>query len=668
MHISNKFGSARRGTILKYLGNGNVLVGLDEVGLAQVPQQFEVPIPMAWSGPNGEFSGGYPTRGSSVSLSQSQGGQWFIDSYLPSRGVFTTKDLLSDLREGRWLTQVKNGNRLLVDPKVGIQAGDASAFLQIDPQREILTHNLKMDMEFTEAGRHIRGVIKRDLVENSNRGLLGPPLDSVVYDDSLYTISLDPTTSPSVTTSGERVRNLPLAEEREIVYEFANSYVFTNDAEEAARYADEKSFVSKLNQGRRDNRSDALSLGLTFPNHLMETIKGTVVDAFGNVLDLNRNVIPLGQLDKLSLRSNPDKSDAFTRLRSEHRKGIAFHFELNARKSLGLDTSNEDSTAPSPTPPDVTDTDNYARDRSRFFIDIDKEGQAKINIPASSETGNLPLLTRYENYSTLLANKDGSTDPNLLIRNSSNQEIFLDNFGAASIKLKSTDSLLDGYEAPIDRLTSEPIKYGTAFHDITKTCSTFLPDFGDVISYDSNHYLNQIEPYEKIVSDTITVSGKDANAGGRSANINLDGFLSLNIGANTVDRQSLWLDCAGGIVSQIGRDKRGISYAANLDGDMIIQVGGIGLGNSLDDRFTDQNDAVRLGKVDIRVLSEAGQFTVIRVDSNGVSIATPGHLDFLAGGDVAFKSYGSMSFNAERVTFYSDCGLVREVERRPVNI
>ena len=44
---------------------------------------------------------------------------------------------------------------------------------------------------------------------------------------------------------------------------------------------------------------------------------------------------------------------------------------------------------------------DYGRQRSRFFIDIDKEGQFKLNVPASSEKGNVPILTRYENYSTI---------------------------------------------------------------------------------------------------------------------------------------------------------------------------------------------------------------------------------------------------------------------------
>ena len=118
----------------------------------------------------------------------------------------------------------------------------------------------------------------------------------------------------------------------------------------------------------------------------------------------------------------------------------------------------------------------------------------------------------------------------------------------------------------------------------------------------------------------------------------------------------------------MGRDKRGISYAAHLDGDMIVQIGGSGIGNEFDSRFADQNDATRLASLDIRVLTEPGMMTVIRIDKQGVSIATPGHMDFSAGGDVNFKSKGRMSFNAEQVFFYSDTGLIREVERKKVNI
>ena len=38
------------------------------------------------------------------------------------------------------------------------------------------------------------------------------------------------------------------------------------------------------------------------------------------------------------------------------------------------------------------------------------------------------------------------------------------------IGISDGDNSLDGYQSPIDRITENPIKLGTAYHDISKTC------------------------------------------------------------------------------------------------------------------------------------------------------------------------------------------------------
>lgn len=665
--IGPVFGNSRRATILKYHNDGTVQIGLDEVGLQQTPQEFKVPVPLSWAGPNGEFMGGYPARGSSVIARQAQGGQWFIESFIPSRTVFTDQSLMGVLRPGRAVIQVKDGNRIFVDPKLGVQLGDGDQYAHIDPNREIFSHNFSADMTFTEGTRVIDGIVKRDVKENSNRGLIGSTLDSHLYDDTLTTIAMDPSATFSIKTSGDVVRNLPLVEKRELNYEFANSFDFDSDAEEHSRITDPLSVANTLDNGRQESRADTLSLSLQFPNHLIEEIKGTVVDAFGNILDLNRAILPIGRVDELSVRRNTDKSDAFTKIRAQMRKSVAYHFEINARKPGIIDTSTGDE---SPTAvPDVDDVNNYSRSRSRFFIDIDKEGQFKINVPQSSETGNIPLLTRYENYSNCLAKKDPTVDPNALLRNKDRQDILLDSFaGKANIKITGADTTLDGYASPNDRVKDSPIMLGTAFHDITKANFSLLPNAPVLNLYEDNP-LNHITPYPKIIESTITVSGAGANAGGRSGLINLDGFMSLNIGANTSDRQSLWLDCAGGIVSQIGRDKRGISHAMTLDGDMIIQMGGPGIGNSFDSRFADQNDANRIAALDIRVMNGPKPMTIIRIDQFGIRMATEGVLNLTGQQGIVMSTDGDFHLNGERVAFFTNTdGLKRIVERNGISV
>lgn len=278
-------------------------------------------------------------------------------------------------------------------------------------------------------------------------------------------------------------------------------------------------------------------------------------------------------------------------------------------------------------------------------------------------------MTRYENYSNLLAKKDGISDPNVLVKNVDRQDIFLDSFaGKAAIKLKSSDSVLDGYEAPIDRITGKPMMMGTAYHDIMTACSTFLPDAPTLNMYETNP-LTSLEPYEKIVEDTIIVSGKDANAGGRSGLFNSEGFLIFNVGANSSDRQSLWADFAGGIVTQIGRDKRGISHAMNLDGDMIIQIGGPGIGNTFDSRFADQNDAARIGALDIRIIDGIRPMTIIRIDKQGIRMSTEGVLQLTGQQGIVLSTQGELQLNGERVGFFTNtAGLKRIVERNGIQL
>src|SRR3990167_8840771 len=152
--MGSNFGNSRRATVLGYNNDGTVQIGLDEIGLQQADQKFNVPIPLAWTGPNGEFIGGFPSRGSAVIVNQSQGGQWFIQLYIPSRGVFTEQALMGALRPGRAVMQVRDGNRIFVDPKVGIQAGDNDQYIHADPVRQILSHNFSAGMSFTEASRN----------------------------------------------------------------------------------------------------------------------------------------------------------------------------------------------------------------------------------------------------------------------------------------------------------------------------------------------------------------------------------------------------------------------------------------------------------------------------------------------------------------------------------
>ena len=287
---------------------------------------------------------------------------------------------------------------------------------------------------------------------------------------------------------------------------------------------------------------------------------------------------------------------------------------------------------------------DYARPRSRFFFDIDKEGQIKLNVPASSETGNVSLLARYENYSTFGPEENGN--PNKLIYRDDNLDIFLDSFSTQDISIMG-----DGYTnaTPIDRLTGQHIKKGQPFHSITNSLQFFqAPYASQALNFQYNKAVDllSIPTIQNVVSPTINVSGKNANAGGRSGNMNFDGSLELSVGANTVDRQSLWVDTAGGNLFNFGRDNNNVSAGISCDGDVLIQIGGIGV--SSDSRFSTSNNAYRAGAFDIRVLTDGFEASIIRIDRYGITVATPGTIT-LKGRDVVLAAEGTMQLTADNL-------------------
>lgn len=660
--LGTPIGILRTGTILSKNNNGTVNVSFNQAG-----QQIKIvsSIPSGWLGPNGEFIGGDPIPGTSVILAEVDvAGNWKIVSQEPSNNIFRNAELnsttvyqdqMSALIDGRALIQVKNGVRVVLDPNDGIEIGGSDTFLKVNPSDNIISYNIQQSLEFTESSRKISGSIKRDLDQNSVRDLLGSVLDSHQYDDFLKTIGMDPSLSTSYTSKFIKIRNPALAETRELFYEFSHSYNFNNIQEEIDRYSNSRSDTVIPVSDRTDNRTEAANLNWIRPNHLIESVKGTLVDTFGNILDINRVPLLIGKLDNLSLKNSTDKADAFKRILNEMRKSISFHFEINAKK--GTEDYNN-----------IVDVDNnlfdnfdYSRNESKFSIDIDKEGQFKINIPASSNSGNVPLCTRAANFASIVAKQDPSISANEFLRSETYQELFVKNFSSGSvISLNSSDDLLDGYASPHSFIDDQVIKYGTTYHDITNVCNSFLKSAGylsvgqKLINFDEDHHLNtDFKPLEKIISDTIIISGPKANAGGRSGNINADGFISFNIGANTIDRQSLWLDTAGSIISRVGRDKNGISYASSLDGDMFIEIGGSGLGNTLDSRFSKENDAFRNGTLDIRVLIN-GQYMIFRMGPTGIDIVSPGTITLSSQQDMIFKSNSSMKFEAENIVMYAE--------------
>jgi hypothetical protein len=653
--FDEEVGLLRRGSIVGYDASRDVI----RVKLANTPAvkgnnslPIDIPAPHGLSYNNGLFIGTSPVIGTPVIVGQGSGGQYYFVSHL-----IENLDVKPTVNIDELLIRSNDETKITLDTKNNIIIGKEDNHIHIDTNNNYLTSNFFNLNIFTQAQRSVNGIVKRDLKPNTNYSQTSK-LESDIYDSKLFVIGMDPSATANKLISGPD-KNPPLVENRDIVYEYYYNSDINDDYIESLLYADTPIVNDFSFPNRRISRSDTLSLSLTSPNYLMETIKGTVIDIFGNILDINRFPLGIGK-DTSTLRGEKgvDKKDAFIKIKELQRKSIAFHFELNARKDI---INNNQIILP-----DINSNSDYARNRSRFFLDIDKEGQFKLNVPSSSEKGNIPLLTRYENYSTV--GTEDNSNPNKLIFRDDNLDILHDSFAASKVTatndgfdfavIKGSIRVLNGDvdATPKDRITESAIFHGTAYHDILNTC--YVHASHDFLKYQNDdqssnlEFLNinvdNIPILSNVVSDTINISGDKANAGGRSGLLSFDGSLEVSIGANTIDRQSLWLDTQGGIVANIGRDRKNMSAALGMDGDVFVQVGGIGV--SGDSRFIDINNSHRGGALDIRVINDGGRVTMIRIDNEGVKIMTPGNLQIHAGQGMYISSDKDIKIDCETLT------------------
>ena len=640
-------GVLRIGSIsdISEIDKGKVKVKLRNVPYHQPDISIFLPQNLALN--NGLFFGAKPVVGTPVVLATDSANQHYFVSY-----YVEDENLLPSLEDDEILIHANYRTSISLNATNNdIYLGSLDNKIHINTDYNLLSTNFQDEHHFTQASRKINGLIKRERRDKTEYTQydLNSRLTNDDYDSKYKVISLDPTIAVNPSVSGG-AKNPPFVESREIVYEFQDSANVKDDISEAALYKDTSASVFYGFTNRRKSKADTLSLSLAYPNYLIETVKGTVVDIFGNILDLNRFPLPVGKdQNTLSKDLSTDKYKSFLKIKQLERKSIAFHFELNARKDFTKQSSQNSNIS------DLFGYDtkfpesDYGRLRSRFFIDIDKEGQFKLNVPASSEAGNVPVLTRYENFTNL--SPEDNNNPNKIIYRDDLLDILHDSFASpildlgedsnagnfkeepGSITIKEGDSVIALQDR---RYENVHIKHGMAYHDILSTCyahqkSSFL-DYTQDKTLNPNLFEN-IPLLKNIVKDTIVIG---ENAGGRSGSLNFDGSLELNIGANSSDRQSLWLDTAGGMVANIGRDLNSRSAAVSMNGDVFIQVGGRGVVG--DSRFVKQQNGQIGAVLDLRVFNDGLNVTMIRIDNAGVTIMTPGNLNIHARDEIKMSA------------------------------
>ncbi|MFA5048977.1 MAG: hypothetical protein WC516_08190 [Patescibacteria group bacterium] len=568
----------------------------------------------------------------------------------------------------------------------------------------------------SHAGVKATGLVRRDMRVEEGESDYADYLISLDAEKTLEEVGWDvtkrvayvsrtPTTKGNAATNDKHFKNPAFVEDRQLLYEFGKDWYVKDFLTELKRLEDaEVSLNNPTDRGAR--RSNVLSLSQTNPNELIEKVSGTLVDIFGNLLTINKIMLPTPQGTKAN--------DLLKEIFEINRHTVAFHMEINTKKGYGYREGKATTKKPIFLEgfPNPMISANNARDRSRWALRVDKEGLTTVNIPATSETGNIPLLTRQETSSTLSVDDKGAvhkgqrSDPDGLYRNSKNQDIFHDQFGPGGIKLSDSsvnkiENRLQGnktsWKDKTDSQYSLPkyIEAGTAFHDITQTAMSLLKNTINITASDIFDESSTIEADPPAITNEVDASVPKAessnaqrnpktglvegqpNAGGRSAQINLDGSLEMSIGANTIDRVSWVLDTAGAIITRLGRDRKGRSAVIQADGTVAIEIGGFdfvgeGANDTVDTRFVGRGDSrttslpgdpkrYKSGKMVIKLMranpsgtgpDEDDSFLIL--DDTGVTLVTAGRLNLISKLDMTLKSESRILFDAPVVQNYID--------------
>jgi len=627
LKYESQFGLVRRGVIAhSNQGAMTVRIQSDQNSYnASLAQQTRVPMPYVLAYNNGLMIAAKPVKGTPVAVEQGEGNEGYFHSFLPQG---PTLNLFPAINDDEIVISGSVNNYIKVNTSNDIIIGNKTDYIKFStPDKKaqtLISCNIDNEFYLTQSKMKVSGLVLREQSQNPNY-IDSSKLTNDDYNSEMKIVSMDPS-SPFSFSNNSR-KNPPFVEERELVFEFASDAKIEQDSVESDNYDPSKAPAQPLAfLDRRNSRANTLNLNVYNPNALIEETKGTLVDIFGNVLDINRNAIAI---DKISATAG---KKAFLSIKADERQSVAYHFEINARKDPNSISAYDSS-------------DNFGRARSNFSLDVDKEGLFKLNVPATSESGSVPLPVRHLNASALTQN------PNQLsiVDNDTNIDLQADGFGQGVISVKKNNSDV----TQVDRITSNHIQYGSVYHDVTKTSFVFTSN--DYVAYLNGGYgqvslgsvssqvsTTAIGPITDTISSSIVVG---SNAGGRSGFLNFDGSVDVNIGANTIDKQSLLLDTQGSVVANVGRDKRNISVDVSLDGALIAQVGAPGV--SGDPRFS--NEAMLAGVVDIRVLNATGQVSIVRIDATGVQIISQARMHLHSEQDMNITSNSKIQMDAPEV-------------------
>lgn len=579
-----------------------------------------------------------------------------------SQGPLETNDIdAPNVEPGEIFIQSKSGAHvdLRNDGNIKISNLKNDGIFLSDAHRALLLHSHQY-YRLTEGGYTIEGKVKR--FHPSYLPGQHPVFVDLLADPEADAFTVEIARDPSQKAlpmnrargTTNVLRNPAFAEKREMILEFADSF-FVRDAQAESDLASEfpktiqemdRSLAKRRGYGANEQNFDNLRYSTRTnvlkldTNVIIERVQGTLVDIFGNVLDINYNKI---NLPKLSQKGK----EAITEAHSLLNRSVAYHFQVNSRSVLSQNTTGS----------------------GKFTLDIDKEGQFKLNVPRTSSVGTIPTITSFVSDSVNINSRIDITNVQL-----SKSNIPTPTGGIA----------------------------GTAFHDMTLTADRLIrytlqtinpikvhnntlgvQSEGDTpnieVLFNSATKKNAIPEYTTTISvkngapaisDEITPN----HAGGRSGLMNFEGSLEVSVGKDEIDEKSLMLDTAGSLVAWFGMDRHGRSAVVNADGAVLLNIGDYVKDGSGNQKFHKGTLAIRVNLADDQnpnigelkpgklASNKTTSDHILYIGPQGIVISsgngTP--IAIRSSGDILFEANGAFDVKAKEIRL--DAGYLRKVK------
>ena len=353
---------------------------------------MEVPLPnMIGSGNNGLINILKPNTRVLVAFIGSYSRQTVaILAVLPSlsqqNSVPLTSGLSSDLATGsRKYPEIKSGEVVLsshTGPSLYLKEDSEMALSDIfgngiyfnknneSHSIEFSTNNV---INYSSAGRSFFGEVRR----NEKVMLSANDNNEVNYNREILNLTRPvgffPTLRSDNFPSGKNIRNPSLSEFRMVISEFSSDSQFSSFEDELKRFNKTIPFKEK-NEKLKRYLDPTNILGLS-RRELVEVVAGNMIDINGIPLDINYNYINLFSNKDFRELESLD-SNSFADAAKKSRRGIGFHFQVNAG---------------------IFDADKNLNLKN-FVFDVDKEGVFKLHVPKTSKTGNI-LYPSIANFS-----------------------------------------------------------------------------------------------------------------------------------------------------------------------------------------------------------------------------------------------------------------------------